>query len=268
MKHTLWLRQLFSTFILNCNVDIYFERKEKLKEKNSVINISIHPIRFADDVFFNFETNDCNLKERLKKHEVNYDIFYHYADIVKATYLKTAKDNKIKENSLLLVGQTSKDKVIFDGNKYLSLADFIKDIVELSNKYNHVYFKPHPYSKNNREVIKTLKRYLPNLSIIFDNIYYLMSNDKIKHIAGLNSSVLYEAKYFNKEITFFYKPYFDFSSSDIGIYGDYFDSKFWAEILDNEDKNIKLPFMQNRLRKTLNDFWGYTEISDEIILKI
>lgn len=267
MKQTLWLRQLFSTYISSSNINIFFEAKEELKTEKKVLNLSVHPIRFADDIFFNFETNDKSLKEKLKKYEVNYDIFYHYADMVKATYLKTVKKDKIKENSLLLVGQTSMDKVVFNGEKYLSLIDFISDIKELGEKYNYIYFKPHPYSKDNKRTIKVLKQYLPNVSIIFDNIYHLMSNEKIKHIAGLNSSVLYEAKYFNKEVTFFYKPYFDFSSNDIGIYGNYFNSRFWADILDSEDKNIELSFMQNRLRKTLNDFWGYNEISDEIVLK-
>lgn len=267
MKHTIWLKQLFSTFLSNSDVDIYFERKEKLKEKKQVINISIHPVRFADDIFFNFETNDNNLSKRLKKYEVDYNLFYHYADMVKATCLKSVKNAKIKENSLVLVGQTSMDRVVFDGEKYLSLIDFIKDIKELSSRYDHVYFKPHPYSKNNKKIIKILKKHIPNISTILDNIYHIMSNDRVKHIAGLNSSVLYEAKYFNKEVTFFYKPYFNFTTNDIGIYGDYFDSSFWSNILEIENKNIKFPFIQNRLRKILNDFWGYNEISDEILLK-
>lgn len=266
MKHTVWLNQLFSTFISKSNVDIYFERKEKLKEKKSVINLSIHPIRFADDIFFNFETNDNTIKEKLKNYEVNYNMFYHYADIVKATSLKTSK-NKINENSLVLIGQTSEDKVLFDGKKYLSLIDFIEDVKNLSSRYSHTYFKPHPYSKNNKEIIKILKESLQKFTVLEDNIYHILSNNNIKHVAGLNSSVLYEAKYFKKEVTFFYKSYFDFSSNDIGIYGNYFDSKFWADILDEKDKNIKIPFVHNRLRKILNDFWGYNEINDEIVLK-
>ncbi|WP_320034574.1 polysialyltransferase family glycosyltransferase [Halarcobacter sp.] len=267
MKHTLWLKQLFSTFISNTNIDIYFEEKDKLKEKKPTINLSIHPIRFADDIFFNFETNDDKIKQRLKKYEVDYKIFYYYADLVKATYLKTVKHDKIKENSLLLVGQTSMDKVIFDGKKYHSITDYIDEIKSISSNYTNIYFKPHPYAKNNKKVIKILKKNFPNIKITLDNIYHLLANDKIKHVVGLNSSVLYEAKYFKKEVTFLYKQYFDFDTNDIGIYADYFDSKFWADILDTDDQNIKLPFVQNRLRKSLNDFWGYNQINDEIVLK-
>lgn len=271
MKNNLWLNKLFDNFIKNNNVSILFEEKEKLKEKDIVLNLSIHPIRFADDIFFNFETNNDELRSKLKRYQVNYDMFYNYADIVKATYLKTIKKNQIKEKSLLLIGQTEKDKVIFDGTKYLSLLDYINVIKMISKDYDTIYFKPHPYSKNNKQIYKSLKKELQdkktNIMVIHDNIYHLLSNDHIAHVVGLNSSVLYEAKYFRKEVTFLYKDTFDVGGKDIGIYGDYFSSRFWAEILDIEDTNISLPFVENRLRKSINDFWGYNEISDEIVLK-
>lgn len=267
MNNTLWINTLFESFISDSNIPLYFEQKDKLNSKEPVINISIHPVRFSEDIFLNFETNDEKIREKLKKYEVNYDRFYHDADILKATYLKTVKKDNIKDNSLLLVGQTHQDKVIFDGENYLSLVDYIENIKELSKSYSHIYFKPHPYSKNNKAIFKALKKEFSNITMIYDNIYYLLSNDKIKHIVSINSSVLYEAKYFKKETTFLYKPYFDFNSTDIGIYGSYFNSSFWSDILNTDDKNISLGFLPSRLRKSLNDFWGYTEVNDEIILK-
>jgi hypothetical protein len=264
---SIWVNKLFNTFIEKNYIKLYFEKNDKLKENYHVLNISIHPIRFADDIFFNFETNNEELRKKLKKYEVNYDIFYHYADIVKATYLKTIKKNNIKENSLLLIGQTQMDKVIFDGTKYLTLLDYIEDIKNIAKDYDGLYFKPHPYAKNTKKIYNTLKKEFKNITLVYDNVYHLLSNDNIKHIVALNSSVLYEAKYFKKEVTFLYKPYFDFKNSDIGIYGDYFSSSFWSDILDTKDTNILLPFVPNRLRKSINDFWGYNEISDEIILK-
>ena len=64
-----------------------------------------------------------------------------------------------------------------------------------------------------------------------------------------------------------YNKRFIKACKDIGIYGDYWSSAFWSDILDSEDTHISLPFVPNRLRKAINDFWGYNEISDEIILK-
>jgi len=266
-KHTAWIDKLFYSFTNNSEIVILFEEKEKLKNNEKVLNLSIHPLRFGDDIFFNFETNDEILRAKLQKYEVNYDTFYMYADLVKATYLKTIKKNDIKNNALLLVGQTQEDKVIFDGIKYLSLLDYIEEITLLSKEYETIYFKPHPYAINNKQMFKSLKKYLPNVKIIYDNIYHLLSNDNIKHVVALNSSVLYEAKYFHKQVTFLYKPVYDFENNDIGIYGDYWSSSFWSDILDIEDKHIALPFIPNRLRVADNDFWGYNELRDEIILK-
>ena len=263
----IWINELFNHFIKESDIKLYFEKKEKLKENYPILNLSVHPIRFADDIFFNFETNNKELREKLKKYEVNYDVFYSYADIVKATYLKTTKKNIINKNSLLLIGQTEMDKVIFDGTKHLSLLDYIEDIKNIAKDYNNIYLKPHPYAKNTKQIYKSLKKEFKNITLLYDNVYHLLSNDNIKHIVALNSSVLYEGKYFKKEVTFLYKPYFDFENSDIGIYGDYFSSSFWSNILGTKDTNISLSFMSNRVRKSLNDFWGYNEISDEIILK-
>lgn len=262
-----WMRCLFNSFIENSQIPIYFEEIELLKAKESSFNLSIHPLRFADDIFFNFQTNDNDLRRKLKKYEVNYNIFYHHADIIKATFLKTVKRNCIKHNSLLLIGQTEYDNVVFDGENYLSLLDYLPRIKELATDYTAIYFKPHPYAKNTKDTYKILKKELHGVELVFDNVYHLLSNEHISHVVALNSSVLYEAKYFRKETTFLYKPTFDFSNKDIGIYGDYFTSAFWSDILNIEDTNIALPFLPSRLRKSLNDFWGYNEISDEIILK-
>jgi len=266
INNTIWLNKLFNSFIYN-SIEMVFEEKEKLKNDEKVLNLSIHPLRFGDDIFFNFETNDDKLQAKLKKYEVNYDLFYSYANIVKATYLKTMKKNSIKENSLLLIGQTERDKVIFNGNKYLSLLDYMNEIKNISKDYKTIYFKPHPYAKNNKYIFKELKKEFKNLEMIYENIYHLLSNDNIKHVVGLNSSVLYEAKYFKKEVSFLYEHTFEIGDKDVGIYGDYWSSSFWSDLLDIEDKNISLPFVPNRLRKSLNDFWGYNEISDEIVLK-
>ena len=267
MKSIIWLKKLFNSFVKNSKISLVFENKEKLKDKTTVLNLSIHPIRFADDIFFNFETNDDELRAKLKKYEVNYDMFYAYADVVKATYIKSVKKNLIKENALLLIGQTERDKVIFDGVKYLSLLDYIDTLKSIVSAYDIIYFKPHPYAKNNKQIFKALKKEFVNIEMIYDNIYHLLSNDNIKHIVGLNSSVLYEAKYFRKDVTFLFQHTFDIGGNDIGIYGDYWNSSFWSDVLNTEDVNISLPFVPNRLRKSINDFWGYNEISDEIILK-
>ena len=263
----IWIQKLFHTYLEKADLTLFFEQKEKLHPDQKTINLAIHPIRFADDIFFSFQTQNPFLQKKLKKYEVNYNIFYHHADLIKAGYLKANKKNKIEKNSLLIIGQTSTDQVLFDGEKYLSLQDYAKELSALASNYEQIYFKPHPYAKNNKQTIRFLKTIHPNVHTTYQNIYYLLSNDHIEHVVGLNSSVLYEAKYFRKKVTFLAKPYFDFTSQDIGIYADYFSSAFWSDLLETQDQNITLPFKENRLRIALNDFWGYNEITSKLILK-
>ena len=82
-KRDLWVSDLFRFFTESGNVSIFFEQKERLNDNGKIINLSIHPVRFADDIFFNFETNDNELEKKLRKYEVNYDLFYFHAELLK-----------------------------------------------------------------------------------------------------------------------------------------------------------------------------------------
>ena len=220
-----------------------------------------------DDIFFSFETNSDAIRLKLQRFRVNDELFDLQASIIKATVIKLNKDNIIAPNSLLLIGQTERDRVLYDGNKYLSLLDRIDEIRKSASDYDNVYFKPHPYAKNNRYLLRELRKALGDMQNIHSNIYYLLANEGTQHVAALNSSVLYESVYFDKKTTFLFNP--TFSDMQIGIYGDYLNGAFWSDILSSTLRTIpsslKLPFQSSRIRKALNDFWGYNEISDEIV---
>ena len=62
-----WVNRLFDSFKNESSIPLLFEEEVKNFQK-PVINLSIHPIRFADDIFFNFETNDPYIQEKLKKY--------------------------------------------------------------------------------------------------------------------------------------------------------------------------------------------------------
>ena len=232
------------------------------------LDLRIHPLRFMDDIFLAFETNVKAIEEKLQLYRVDEALCRYHADLVRATVIKLKKDKMVPENSLLLVGQTEKDSVIFDGHKYLSLLDRLDAIKSLANSHEHIYFKPHPYARNNRVMLRELRKALGDVRIIRQNVYLLLANDGIGHVAALNSSVLHEAEYFGKETTFLFAPTFE--EMHIGVYGDYFNAPFWRDtlspILPTAPSTLQLPFQPSRLRKTLNDFWGYNALGDEIVL--
>ena len=257
---------LFRQFRGDSTIQLVFEDKKALLSETPVINLSIHPIRFCEDIFFNFETNKNILYEKLKKYEVDYRIFYHYADCIRAKSLRHIKKIEIKKNSLLIIGQLNEDKAVFDGERYINIIDYSERINEMASMHTEVYYKPHPYLKSKKNFFRRIKKICPNVKMIKENIYILLSHPSFSTVAGINSSCLYEAKYFNKKVLFFYEKRFNFLNKDIGIYGDYFSSKFWSSILDIEDLGFKIPIYENMLRRIFSDYWGYTSLSTEIDL--
>ena len=252
---------LFCHFKGDHPVRIVFENKPALLGDGPVINLSIHPIRFCDDIFFNFETNDLSIYQKIKSYEVDYNIFYYYADCIKAQMVKHVQDLSLPENSALLIGQLPEDKSVFDGNKFLNLSFFTDQINEIADTHEAIYLKLHTYQKNKRKLIVELKKKCPKIHVIKENIYMLLAHQSIATVAGLNSSVLHEASYFDKQVIFFFKPQFDFENKDIGVFGDYFSSKFWTDILGVQNNNISIPKLENRLRRIFGDYWGYPELS-------
>jgi hypothetical protein len=246
--------------------------KEAVAKLNSMgkvyIDLRIHPIRFMDDLFFSFETNSDAVRTKLERFKIADEFCRLQASLVSATVIKQKKDKIIAPESLLLIGQTEADRVIFDGKKYLTLLDRTDEIRILASNYEHIYFKPHPYARNNRYLLRELRKIFGKIQSTHDNIYHLLANDGVMHVAALNSSVLYEAACFEKRTTFLFEP--TFTDRQVGIYMDYLGASFWSDILapvlQTVPSSLELPFQANRIRKVLNDFWGYNEISDEIVL--
>lgn len=232
------------------------------------LDLRIHPLRFMDDIFLAFETNVKAIEEKLQLYRVDEALCRYHADLVRATVIKLKKDDIVPKNSLLLVGQTEKDRVVFDGQKYLSLPDRLDAIRPLAHSCEHIYFKPHPYAGNGRAIVRQLRKALGDVRIIRQNIYFLLANDGVRHVAALNSSVLHEAKYFEKETTFLYMPTFD--ERQIGVYDDFLGGAFWSDILSSllptVPTALKLPSQPGRMRRALNDFWGYNAIGEAVVL--
>lgn len=252
---------------------IGFELTEALKtqcddQKIAWFDLRIAPVRYLDDIYFIFETSHDEVYRRLQQYRIDDTLFRYHADLVKATVIKQKKSRIVPDDTLLLVGQTERDHVVFDGERYLTLADKTSDLAKIARRYDHVWFKPHPYANNTRYLTRELRRNIGKVTVTRANIYHLLANDGIAHVAGLNSSVLYEADHFGKETTFLHTP--TFTQAQVGIYGDYFDAAFWADVLSpifpTQPSELRLPFVPSRLRKTINDFWGYNAVADEIIM--
>ena len=125
------------------------------------------------------------------------------------------------------------------------------------------------------------------------NTYELFACDQIKTVTALSSGSLYEAKYFGKEVKYFFQQPFHFAEEYdylhcaqnlgindvyVSIYRDYFSPHFWADVLagvlPTDENAFKLPVeqLQNKLRYALNSRWGHKDVQsvyiDEVVLGI
>lgn len=233
------------------------------------INLTLHPVRFLSDVFFMFCTNNKDVFENLKRYIIDTNLFASEAGYIKAT-LNRRKIKNFGEDIAIIIGQTEVDAAIVDDDgNLLSLKNYSKEIENICNTHKKVFYKPHPYASNKEEMIAYMNNF--NIETIEGNFYTILSQDNLKDIYAISSSCIYESKFFNVNGHYLYKSAFDIITEKtdpftttryVPIFEKYYLSSFWANILSpffkvREIQNDTYNTFQNKLRKSLNAYWGY-----------
>jgi len=195
--------------------------------------------RYMQDSFIGIRSNVKSVNDFTKENQLSIHTMYVFANYIKAYYNRRSTLN-ITENSCLLIGQTLSDSVLINGNSFASLFDYKDEIIKISKEYDTIYYKQHPFERLSKEVLKFLKT-IPNSQEIYSNTYQILSNPNIKLVAGLNSGVLYEAKFFGKKSKFFFNKVYNYTQESIesapnvftilNSNSHIFKINFWAEVL-------------------------------------
>jgi len=244
------------------------------------IDLIIHPIRYLDDIFFGFRTNDETIFQALQKHQLHSDHFLIHAGIHHATVSRMSQKTKLAAGSALFTGQVEIDKSLVKGDQILSLLDFKDEFGKIAQQYNKIYFKKHPYAKDNHAVNSFLQTF-DNIEFIDENFYYLLGQDEITAVYSISSSTVLEAKYWGKHSEYFYKNPFKLAADNdqpfdskayIPIYDSFLEPTFWSSVLEqlvptNQTVTLSLPNKSNRLRNSLQNYWGYNFLDSEILFK-
>lgn len=251
-----------------------------LLESMSIIYIDliIHPIRYLDDMLFGFRTNNLKIFRKLQEYQVHTDLFYIQANIHKATISRMKSNLKLSENSAIFTGQVEIDKSLISNNKILDMLHYQDKFFEITKKHSKILYKKHPYANPNIDLDNFLKKF-DNVELIDENFYYLLSQPRIDTVYSISSSTVLEAKYFSKKAEYFYKNPFNIlkenekfnSDGYISIYNAYFNPVFWVSIftgiIDTKKVNsVVLPEKTNRLRNSLQNYWGYNFLDSDILI--
>ncbi|HHH0502579.1 TPA: HAD-IA family hydrolase [Yersinia enterocolitica] len=241
------------------------------------LDIWLHPIRFMDDVLFAFKSNSQGINKKLSDFNINPELYYLHASYLKVQSYKGFKRStfNLEPNSAIFIGQTLNDKAIFQDGKMLRLTDFKKQFELLVSAHKKVYYSRHPFVKSGDEDIIEYISQFKNVELIDKPAYEIISRDEIVKVATISSSVAYEAKYFGKEIEYYFEPpvKIDGCESYYSIYNQFSDPSLWERILSihfetKEVQAINFANEKDKLRDTLSFYWGYRNIDKLELLKI
>ena len=116
------------------------------KEGYDWINLSIHPLRFMDDLYFNVESSmDIDLSRN--------SVSTAFIDMsVKALSLRYSPDFGKQETkkTLCILGQRQDDKSVFINNTFKKLKDYTEKLDLIIKEFDEVLYKPHPYNDDKK----------------------------------------------------------------------------------------------------------------------
>jgi hypothetical protein len=243
------------------------------------IDFSLHPIRFLPDVFFAVQTNHPGAFEALRPHHLDAACFYDWADLLAASAVKMAPP-RIPDDCTVIVGQTSLDRSLIRDGRLHDLADFGEDLRALRGTGRPLLFKPHPYNPGDFGLYGAGLPFRA-LRTVTDNTYLLLADDRVAVVAGINSSVLAEARYFGKEtVAFAPFPAAIAETAAAAAPGQYFsvydacfDADFWRDILApmmpvTATTGLTFRRPPNTLRLSLRNFWGFNEVTTDFIVQL
>lgn len=238
------------------------------------IDVVLHAVRFLPDLVFAMRTNHAGLHEALQCNRVQEtDIEDHAADI-KAKAAWMAPPAELPPGSLLIFGQVHGDRALVkeQGGGFASLEHFLPELITLGSESSKAYFKPHPGDSRESPSVRAVSS-IGSIHFTSANAYHLLAQENIETVAGLNSSCLFEARYFNKKVHQF-KPFlynYDLHAgptvgspgSPIAQSQSWISESFWRKVLrlETPPTSSTAQWAPDRLRKTMNADWGFGQIN-------
>ena len=161
------------------------------------LDISIDPVRFAQDLFLAARTNVPALAARLGATEVCADLVWADAGQLRAFFARRRPPGRIGSRIAVFFGQTNIDRSMVQNGKFLQPASFAGQIAAAAEGCDTLLIRRYPSEKISDQ-IKLLAKALPNARFSDENSYPLLCRDETARVISISSGILAEAKYFHK----------------------------------------------------------------------
>ncbi len=249
---------------------LHFFKRHKIE----FIDCALSPVRFMDDLLFNFSSSSVSVTEVFQANAVPEALIQLQAGVLASNVAKM-NPTPPSPNSLLLVLQTRYDKALIENGVFVTVLDHLDALANTASQYDNLLVKLHPLEAQDT-VAEAVLSLFPNASTAEDGFYRLVAHPNIKAVAALSSSCVHEAKFFGKEGHYLLPGYppkkpiedvQDICLDDIILAPD-----FWRDVFDalgvavtNKD-GLRLAQKPNRFRQQLRSAWGYNQIDTDIFL--
>ena len=222
-----------------------------------LVDLNIHPIRFADDLLFGI-TGSEGLLDRVAPHLVDQRSFLLNAQFTKAKIQRGVGFPPLPECGII-VGQVPRDRSLIRRGRVVTYEDYLEEIRAFQAAMGVAYFKPHPYAPAPPACVEAM-----GIEIVTHNIYQLLCHERVRAVSGISSSVLYEAPYFGvNALPFEPLPH----PREAVLIDDLTSTEFWRRALTVRDKGftadrqrgceIRVARVPNRARNLLNERWAF-----------
>lgn len=232
------------------------EKELRYLEKEEIpwVNVSIHPVRFLDDLYLEVSSS---FSYDMEQHAASEGLISFCVNSLRINHAPTTAQNH--PSTLAIFGQTPIDKSVYFDGQFHRLDSYLTQLDELAQSHDEIIFKPHPHLTDPNVDQLILERYHAT-QIETENVYELLANGSINTACAISSSIISEAPYFG--ITgIFLEPKARRFGSPISYRTLLDDRCFWEEGLlqrqANDCKNhISRAVPANYLRQVFSS-WGY-----------
>lgn len=227
------------------------------------IDLILAPWRFLPDLVFGIRTSELAWFKNLWAQRLEESTIWSYAGIMRARIARFPK-RPLVDNSAVFAGQVPNDISLLNAGSFLQLEDFEDQISDIVKSHGRLYFKEHPYAPAaDRKQQRQFFSKFGNVKVTNENIYYLMCQESITGIYALTSSVVHEAKFFEKARARLAPYPFHFceagkfdSLAFVPVYDRILQPRFWGTVFGAGNDQPEIATPTGCLRSSLGLSWG------------
>ena len=195
------------------------------------ITVFIHSVRFHRDLLFSVRASLPELQGALARFAIPQSELRVLGEYWKQVLRERLEPLYPGTDLALIIGQTSKDMSVWDGERMLALSDARHQLEALKDRHQTVLFRGHPYERmNNQQLIDSM----PFIETTMMNTYRLLAQDSVT-LYALSSSMVEEARLFGQQGQYFWEPLFNADGQDLTLSKRLITSSLWRAVLDGAE---------------------------------